>query len=214
MDKEWWDQANVRGSPTEGKDPATATPLGIALTLVTAPKIVRSEVVFLGGRSGVGKTTVAAELHAQLARLDVQHCWIEGDNLDMAYPTPWEQGHALAEANLAAMWHNYKAVGYKRLVYSNTAAVRRDVIPSLVDAMGDHPVVHAILLTSSDDEADRRLGQRELGSGLAWHSERSRRAAGELESHAPPWVQRVDTDHRKIIDIARDIIDFVGWDHQ
>jgi len=179
---------------------------------VTPTKSPRSKVVFIGGRSGVGKTTVAAEIHAQLTGLDVQHCWIEGDNLDMAYPTPWEQGHALAEANLGAMWRNYKALGYSRLLYTNTAAVRSDVMPSLVAALGDHPAVHAILLTSSDDAADRRLSQRELGSGLAWHSQRSHRAAGELESLAPPWVQRVDTDHRQIIDIARYIIDFVGWD--
>ncbi len=177
-------------------------------------KILRSQVVFIGGRSGVGKTTVAAEMHAQLIALSVQHCWIEGDNLDMAYPTPWEQGHALAEANLAAMWRNYKAVGYTRLIYTNTAAVRGDVIRSLVAALGDDPAVHAILLTSSDDEADRRLSQREVGSGLAWHSERSRKAARKLESLAPPWVQRVNTDHRRIIDIARDIVDLVGWDHR
>lgn len=174
----------------------------------------RSQVVLIGGRSGVGKTAVAAEVHAQLAGLDIPHCWIEGDNLDMAHPTPWEQGHTLAEANLTAMWRNYKAVGYSRLIYSNTAAVCGDVIASLVAALGDDPVVHAILLTSSDDEADRRLSQREIGSGLAWHSERSRKAARELESLAPPWVRRVDTDHRVIVDIARDIVDLIGWDRR
>jgi hypothetical protein len=38
----------------------------------------------------------------QLSRAGIWHCLIEGDNLDMAYPPPWE--HGLAERNLAAMW--------------------------------------------------------------------------------------------------------------
>lgn len=96
------------------------------------PESQSSQVLFVGGRSGVGKTTVAAEVHAQLVELDVKHCWIEGDNLDMAHPSPWKLGHALAEANLTAIWRNYKAIGHSRLVYTNTASVRADVMPSLL----------------------------------------------------------------------------------
>jgi 2-phosphoglycerate kinase len=47
---------------------------------------MRSEVLFVGGRSGVGKSSVAFELHARLAALKVKHCVIEGDSLDLAYP--------------------------------------------------------------------------------------------------------------------------------
>jgi 2-phosphoglycerate kinase len=47
---------------------------------------MRSEVLFVGGRSGVGKSSVAFELHAQLAALKVKHCVIEGDSLDLAFP--------------------------------------------------------------------------------------------------------------------------------
>ncbi|MGI8701342.1 MAG: adenylyl-sulfate kinase [Nocardioidaceae bacterium] len=83
----------------------------------------RSEVVVIGGRSGAGKTSVAAEMHAQLARYDVRHCCIEGDNLDMAHPPPWE--HGLAAKNLAAMWANYRELGHLRLVYTNTVSVCR-----------------------------------------------------------------------------------------
>jgi adenylylsulfate kinase-like enzyme len=68
-----------------------------------------SEAIFLGGRSGSGKSSVGYEMHAQLSAARVQHCLIEGDNLDQAYPPPWE--HGLAERNLAAMWANYRALG-------------------------------------------------------------------------------------------------------
>ena len=49
-----------------------------------------AEVLFIGGRSGVGKTSAALELHALLTALDVRHAVIEGDNLDLAHPAPWQ----------------------------------------------------------------------------------------------------------------------------
>jgi adenylylsulfate kinase len=63
--------------------------------------MMHSEVLFLGGRSGVGKSSVAFEVHAQLAALNVKHCVIEGDSLDLAFPHLWE--HHLAERNLAVL---------------------------------------------------------------------------------------------------------------
>jgi adenylylsulfate kinase-like enzyme len=91
----------------------------------------RTELLLIGGRSGVGKSTVAAELHRLLRERQVWHGHVEGDNLDMAYPTPWE--HGLAERNLAGMWPNYRAFGHTRLLYVNTAAV---VVADLVTALG------------------------------------------------------------------------------
>lgn len=46
-----------------------------------------SEALFIGGRSGVGKTAVGNEIHAQLSAAGVRHCLIDGDFLDMAYPS-------------------------------------------------------------------------------------------------------------------------------
>lgn len=45
-----------------------------------------TEVIFIGGRSGVGKSSVDAEVSQILARADIRHAFIEGDNLDQAYP--------------------------------------------------------------------------------------------------------------------------------
>ena len=123
----------------------------------------KSSVLFLGGRSGVGKSSVAFEIHFRLAALGVRHGVIEGDNLDLAYPPPWE--HNLAERNLTAMWANYRDLGYRRLVYTNTVSVR--FTPDLARAMGDDPDVTAVLLTASDETARNRLARREIGSALA-----------------------------------------------
>jgi hypothetical protein len=170
-----------------------------------------SEVLFLGGRSGVGKSSLGAEIHAQLSAAGTRHCLIEGDNLDLAWPVPWEQGHDLAEQNLAAMWANYRALGYRRMIYTNTASVRPEVITSLVAAMGDNPTVTAVLLTATDETARQRLAGREIGSAYEWHVTRSDRAARQLERRAPPWVHRVVTDGRPVPELAAEIIALTGW---
>ena len=53
-----------------------------------------TELLLLSGRSGVGKSTVAGELYHLLAQAEVKHALVEGDNLDLAYPVPWEYGLA------------------------------------------------------------------------------------------------------------------------
>ena len=89
------------------------------------PADSHTDVIFIGGRSGVGKSSVAAEASRILAGKDIRHAVTEGDNLDQAYPEPWRHGVDLAEQNLAAMWKNYRAVGYSRLIFANTVSVLR-----------------------------------------------------------------------------------------
>lgn len=173
--------------------------------------VSRSRLLLIGGRSGVGKTTVAAEIHRQLSEETIQHAWIEGDNLDMAFPVPWKRGYALAEANLAAMWSNYKSHGYTRLIYVNTASVVASVIDELKTAMGDHPTVTGVLLTSSHEVAEERLAQREVGGGFDYAVGRSLEAALGLEADAPSEVTRLHTDGRSATALATDIIQLTGW---
>lgn len=166
-----------------------------------------TEVLFLGGRSGVGKSSVAAEMSAQLADADVRHALIEGDNLDLAHPPPWE--HGLAERNLAAMWRNYLDLDYRRLIYTNTNSVCS--VEELVAAMGGGPRVVAVLLTAPDDTIHDRLVRREIGSALDAHLDRSRRAAVRLEHEAPDWVVRLDTRARTVTALAQDLVRLTGW---
>jgi hypothetical protein len=169
----------------------------------------RSQALFIGGRSGSGKTSVGYEVHAQLAAARIRHCLIDGDHLDMAYPSPQERG--LAERNLASMWANYRALGYRRIVYVNTASVLGSVMSALTAAMGDNPGVTAVLLTCSDTMARQRLAQREIGTQLGWHINRSHLMVRKLEQHAPSWVYRVPTDGRSIPDLATEVISLTGW---
>jgi hypothetical protein len=169
----------------------------------------QTEALLIGGRAGVGKSSVGNEIHEQLSAAGLWHCLIEGDNLDMAYPEPWE--HHLAERNLAAMWANYRALGYRRMIYTNTVSVLEKVIGELTAAMGDDPVVTGVLLTCSDATARQRLAQREVGSALDSHVERSAQMARRLDRGAPAWVHRVGTDGRTVADIAAEVISLTAW---
>lgn len=168
-----------------------------------------TEVMFIGGRSGVGKTTVAAEVSRLLAAGDVAHALIEGDNLDQAHPEPWRNGIDLAERNLAAMWSNYRDVGYSRLIFTNTVSVLQ--LEPLTAALGGDVRVTGVLLTAEHAIAASRLAQREIGSGLEDALARSAAAAALLDAEAGPAVLRVPTDRRAVREIAEELIGFAGW---
>lgn len=161
----------------------------------------KTELLLLGGRSGVGKSSVAFALHDLLAADGVRHAVIEGDALDLAWPAPWE--HRLAARNLAAMWSNYRELGYSRLVYTNTVSVLE--ADELAVAMGDEPVVTAVLLTADDSTARARLARREQGASLEAHTRRSDAAAHELARRTPPGVHRLRTDGRDAVAIAEEV---------
>jgi hypothetical protein len=168
---------------------------------------MQSEVLFVGGRSGVGKSSVAFELHAQLAALRIKHCVIEGDSPDLAFPPPWEDH--LAERNLAAIWENYRDLGYRRMIYTNTVSVR--FTQELAAAMGDVPRITAVLLTATDETSSARLRGRIQGSDFLEHLDRSKAAARELELLTPEWVHRCPTDNRSVREITADLLALTGW---
>lgn len=45
-------------------------------------------VVFIGGRFGVGKSSVGFEMRSMLSAGVIKHCVIDGDMRDMAYASP------------------------------------------------------------------------------------------------------------------------------
>ncbi len=175
------------------------------------PEHGETEALLIGGRSGVGKTTVGWEVSAQLQAAAVAHCLVEGDNLDQAFPAPPGDPSRtrLTEANLAALWGNYSALGYRRLIYTNTVSVLE---PDLVArAVGGTPRIVSVLLTAGDATAHDRLSAREIGSQLDAHLRRSAAMAVRLENTAPPDVVRVPTDGRPVAEIARAVITATGW---
>src|ERR1022692_888392 len=97
------------------------------------------------------------------------------------------------------------------MIYTNTASVLDKVITDLTAALGGAPRVTAVLLRCSSATAHQRLSQREIGTELAWHVQRSAVMARRLDEDAPHWVHRLDTDGQAVADIAAQIIGLAGW---
>ena len=175
------------------------------------PQDEQPEALLIGGRSGVGKTTAGWEVSAQLQAAQIAHALVEGDNLDQIFPAPPGDPTRtqITEANLAALWRNYAALGCRRLIYTNTVSVLESDL--IARAMSGTPRITAVLLTAEDTTARLRLGSREIGSQLDVHVTRSAKKASYLDSAAPAWVHRIPTDGRRAVDIARDIIAATGW---
>src|SRR5699024_5609843 len=111
--------------------------------------------------------------------------------------------------NLRAIWANYRAEGYQKLVYTNAVSVLE--AERLAAAMGDDPAVTAVLLHARDNSVEERLMQREHGTSLEEHLDRSRRASMFLESEAPADVKRIGTDDKTPFDVASEIRGLLEW---
>lgn len=171
---------------------------------------VRTQVLFVGGGSGVGKTSVALEVSTLLRRARIAHALVDGDNLDASYPGPGDVDREwFTRANLAKIWDTYRAAGQHRLVYVNTVSVLET--RELTAAVDEDAQVTAVLLGADADSVLERLSARERGSELAVHLERSAARRAELEDRAPGWVTRVDTTGRTVGEVAADVVAITGW---
>lgn len=115
----------------------------------------------------------------------------------------------MAERNLRAMWNNYAADGYRRLIYTNTVSVLE--ADKLAWALGEETKVTSVLLQASDKTTEERLGRREQGDSLSEHVSRSARAARFLDARSPSAAHRIATDTLEPDDIAEKIIQILGW---
>ncbi|BBC29559.1 uncharacterized protein SGFS_008530 [Streptomyces graminofaciens] len=173
----------------------------------------RAEVLLIGGRAGVGKSTVGWEISDRLRVAELAHAIIEGDFMGQVHPAPEGDPHraAITERNLTAVWGNYAALGYRRLVYTNTLSVLTETAGTFRRAMGADVRIVRVLLTATDETTERRLRGREIGSELARELASSARKARLLDARAPADTVRVATDGRSVVDIAAEVLAVTGW---
>ncbi|MEO3754436.1 hypothetical protein [Streptomyces sp. B6B3] len=179
------------------------------------------ELLLIGGGAGVGKTSVAWEVSIALQERETAHCLIEGDFMDQIHPAPDGDPYrsAITERNIAAVWANYAALGQHRLIYSNTVSILEG--PMISRAMGgnrgnrgneaDGVRVTHVLLTAEETTVRQRLAQREIGSQLVPHIERSLFMARKLDDEAPPGTARIPTDGRSVQEIAAHVVEATAW---
>ncbi len=174
--------------------------------------MTRYELLLIGGGAGVGKTTVGWEVSAALREKGTAHCLIEGDYMGQVHPAPADDPHrsAITERNIAAVWANFAALGQHRLIYTNTVSILEE--PMFTRAMGGGAIrTTCVLLTAEEVTVRKRLAQREIGSELAVHIERSLRMARHLGEEAPAHTVRIPTDGRSVQDIARRVLRAAAW---
>ncbi|MDA3644732.1 hypothetical protein LZ318_24175 [Saccharopolyspora indica] len=172
-----------------------------------------AEVLLIGGRAGVGKTTVAWEVSALLREAAVSHAIIDGDFMGQVHPAPDgdPDRSEITERNLAAVWANFAQRGYHRLVYTNTACVLPSEAGLFVRALGADVRATRILLTATDATTRARLTRRELGSELERELVNSARKARLLDTGASPETIRIPTDGRPVRSIAEEAAAATGW---
>ncbi|MEV0660979.1 hypothetical protein ACIBI3_10545 [Actinomadura luteofluorescens] len=173
----------------------------------------QAEALLIGGRAGVGKTTVGWEVSALLRAAAVPHAIIDGDFMGQVHPAPeGDPDRAeITERNLTAVWGNYARCGYRRLIYTNTLSILPEVNGMFERALGTEARIVRVLLTASDATARERLVRRELGSELEQELQGSARKARLLNQRAPADTVRVTTDGRTVMDIANEVVDATGW---
>lgn len=178
-----------------------------------AASVKQNEVLLIGGRAGVGKTTVGWEVSAQLRAADIAHVVVEGDCLGQVHPAPAgdPRRSTIVERNLGAVWANYAELGYRRLIYTHTVSVLPEAVGMFERVMGSNVRLVRVLLTATDATARQRLEGRELGSELEKETERSAYKARLLDEHASADIARVVADGRSVVDIANHAVAVTGW---
>ncbi|MHC3470740.1 ATP-binding protein [Streptomyces sp. 7R007] len=172
-----------------------------------------TEALLIGGRAGVGKTTVGWEVSVLLRVAGVAHAIVEADYLGHVHPAPEgdPRRSEITERNLTAVWGNFARLGYRRLIYTNTVSVLAESGGMFERAMGADVGLIRVLLTASDETARERLTGREIGSELAAELANSHRKARLPEARTPAVTVRVVTDGRSVGEIAREVVGATGW---
>lgn len=177
-----------------------------------------TEILFVTGAAGVGKSTLCWEMSSHLAEAGIAHAVIESDELDRVFPKPTEAELELlrpgtidvSTLNLAAMWRTYAALGHKRLIMSGVVMHpefdRRWVLAAIPGAS-----IKFVRLLASESTLLARLAGRETGSAGAAQAERTLRQARRIATESPDTSLRFETDGETPAALAAAVLRACGW---
>ncbi len=87
----------------------------------------------------------------------------------------------------------------------------RPQLSGLVAALGDNPLVTAVLLRSSDEHTRPRLERRNHGAIDPTLLGHSAFMADLLDEEAPASVHRIDTDQLQPLEVAAQLLSLTNW---
>ena len=170
----------------------------------------RVQILLLAGPAGVGKSTVSWEISAQLRRAGCPHVLLDSDELDRVWPLSGQEQERLNRANLAAFWTNASTLGHRRLVMAGVF-LDPDAYRSWVEGAIPGASIKRVVLQAPDDELERRVRAREIGSEVDDQVARTLAQAGKFRRHNAGSPDVLNTDGTTVSELARLIIERAGW---
>jgi predicted kinase len=167
------------------------------------------EVLVIAGPAGVGKTTTANEVSAQLRSANVAHAVVDTDALDDVFPVPPNQWE-LTERNLAFVWDGFKNLGTRRLILAGVYLHQASELAWIRRATSADRLV-LVQLAATDETLTARVGAREIGSVRDAQLTRTLRQARELESESSGATTVIETDGRPVVAVAKEIVAVLNW---
>ena len=166
-------------------------------------------VLLLTGTAATGKTTIAAEIGEILppTRAIVV---VDLDQLGWAYIPGASEDRIfkLRSDNLAAIWPNLRAAGFRHVVLSGAVATSEQ-LQLIRDAIAQARLT-VVRLVTARTLLERRLRSRDAGRRLEDHLAIVWRLEGAIdESRLEDF--RVVNDERSPREVAMDVLEKVGW---
>lgn len=147
------------------------------------------------------------EVSHQLAASGIRHAALDTDELDRVWPRPADGGGSLSLRNLEHFVNEIRADGYDKLICVGVFIDAPDLsLSSIIDASSET----GVRLSASDAVLERRIRERELGSGLEGQLKRSMKWANHLRSRVDT-IPTVDTDDKTIEELAEKLLRLARW---
>lgn len=161
------------------------------------------DILIVTGPCGAGKSSVAFECMEILEREGVPAAMVDGE-LAYFHPKPHGDhfGYLVAEKGLRALWQVYAGQGLHRLLLARV--VEDEEQYAIVQRAVPGATIQILRLVAGRETIERRLGKREIGSGLEWHLQRSDEIARATLGDP------VDAE-RSVVEVASDVLSRSGW---
>ena len=170
----------------------------------------QTHILLVSGPAGVGKSTLGYEIGIQLRQAGVAHVMLDSDELDRVWPLSGSEQDALNRANLTAFWANASVLGHHRLILVGVF-LDPDANRTWIDAAIPGAKVSRVVLEASNDELERRVRAREIGSGAADQLARALVQARRFRRRNVGSADVLSTNGVDVADLARQAIERAGW---
>jgi adenylylsulfate kinase len=170
---------------------------------------VRVPTLLITGTTGVGKSTVAAEINDALAALKVPNAAVDLDALVWQWPSTSGWNNDLMFENLASLWPNYRAHGATRLILARVLEDPGELARYRAAVPGAEITI-CRLVAPEAARVHRLLGRMPPGPSREWHLDRTVRLDSILSRLACEDFT-VDNGDRPVREVALEVLVRAGW---